>query len=75
MTWTDKFTKRVLLIAGHSEYKAEDWAKKTLRMVLISRWSLPKRIISDRDVKFTSHLWTAMFENLGIQQATIVGYR
>ena len=30
---------------------------------------VPKNIVSDRDVKFTSKLWKELFENLGIELA------
>ena len=52
MPATFKFSKRSLLIPGHSTYTAADWAEVTARILMLCDWGLPKAIISDRDRKF-----------------------
>lgn len=65
LTVTDKFSKKTLLIPGHSTYTAEDWATVLLQMLLLCDWGIPTGIISDRDSKFTSDLWRALWKRLG----------
>jgi hypothetical protein len=55
------FSKRTILLAGHTSYTAEDWAKVLIRMLFLLDWGVPVRIISDRDPKFTSQIWRAVF--------------
>jgi len=48
--------------------------------VLIERlavmdWGIPKVLLSDRDKKFLSELWTEMFEKLGVQLTYSTAYR
>ena len=43
-------------------------AKETARLfhdVVFSRHGMPKRLISDRDARFTSHFWRALFDAMG----------
>ena len=56
-TTTDKFSKRTLLVPGHSRYAAEEWAIIWVKMLTIADWGLPKAIISDRDLKFHAAFW------------------
>jgi len=65
MSVTCKFTKRVLLIAGNQRYTAGAWAHRLLDELLKADWGLPSIIISDRDRKFTSELWKAIFDQMG----------
>jgi len=52
LTTTCKFSKRILLIAGHDTLTADAWAHWFLDALLGSDWGLPSVIISDRDSKF-----------------------
>lgn len=61
MPVTCKTSKRKLLIPGHSTYKASHWGMLLGRQILLSDWSCPKVIISDRDSKFTSAFWNALW--------------
>ncbi|KAI8662371.1 hypothetical protein NCS56_01040800 [Fusarium sp. Ph1] len=55
------FSKKTMLLAGHTSYTAEDWAIVLIRMLFMLDWGIPVRIISDRDPKFTSQIWRAVF--------------
>jgi len=37
-------------------------------------WGIPKVLLSDRDKKFLSELWTEMFEKLGVQLTYSTAY-
>ena len=64
---TDKFSRKITLIPGKSTFTAEDWADRLLRRLRKIDWGLPKQIISDRDRKFLSELWKALFTKLGVK--------
>lgn len=64
LTVTCKFSKRVLLIEGMSTFTAEAWGHRLLDALLRADWGLPTVMISDRDPKFMSDLWRAVFERL-----------
>ena len=64
---TDKFSRKVTLIPGMSTFTAEEWGRRLLRRLQKIDWGLPKQIISDRDRKFLSDLWTALFNALGVK--------
>lgn len=64
---TDKFSKKITLIPGMDTYSAPQWAKVLLERLQLVDWGVPKAILSDRDPKFLSELWSAMFERLGVQ--------
>lgn len=66
MSVTDKFTKRITLIPGRATYSAGEWAIRLLDRLDIADWGYPKVIISDRDRKFLSELWAAIFKKLGV---------
>ena len=74
MTWTCKFSKKVLLIAGREDYTAEQWATATLRMWLLADWGIPRKMISDRDRKFVSKFWKQVFGSLRVQLAVSTSY-
>ena len=63
---TCKFSKKITLIAGKITYSAKDWAEHLLRRLRKLDWGIPKVIISDRDRKFVSELWSALFGMLGV---------
>ena len=67
MSVTDKFSKRVTFIPGVETWTAEDWAKSLLQHLQLLDWGLPRVIISDRDRKFTSDMWKALFKLLKIR--------
>lgn len=55
-TITCKWSRVGLIILGYTEYIVEDWALVLFKALLASNWGLPRVIISDRDLKFTSDL-------------------
>jgi len=63
---TDKFSKRITLIPGKITFTATDWAKLLLDRLYLADWGVPKVILSDRDPKFLSDLWKAIFNELGV---------
>ena len=67
LTVTDKFSKRVLLIPGKKQASAGEWAHLLLRELIGQSWGIPSAIISDRDAKFLSELWTTIFKALGTE--------
>jgi hypothetical protein len=67
MTVTDTFTKRIAFIPGKNTWTAEQWGVALLRMLLTNDWGIPKEIISDKDPKFLSAVWMAIFEGLKVR--------
>ncbi len=63
---TCKFSGRTTFIPGKSTYSAMQWASELIDRLDTADWGLPKAIISDRDRKFLSELWTSMFKKLGV---------
>ena len=52
-------------------------AKETARLfhdVVFARHGMPKRIVSDRDTRFTSHFWRAFFDAMGTSLAMSTSY-
>jgi hypothetical protein len=66
MSTTCKFSKRITLIPGMKNWTAEQWADALIERLWIADWGMPKVIISDRDPKFLSALWTQLFTRLGV---------
>ncbi|KAL0938012.1 uncharacterized protein CTRU02_207743 [Colletotrichum truncatum] len=71
---TDKFSKKVILLPGHTTYGAKEWAIVLIRAFQLADWGLPRRIISDRDPKFISAVWTAIFRTLGVKLLLSTAY-
>ena len=64
MTTTCKFSKKNILIPGKTTFTAKQWGNLLLNALMTGDWGIPAGIISDRDRKFTSDIWTAIFERL-----------
>jgi len=54
-------------LAGKDTWGTEQWAAKLLQHLTIGNWGIPRVIISDRDKKFLSQLWTHIFRGLGVE--------
>ena len=65
MSVTYKFSKRVTLIEGADTWTAEQWAYAFLNRLDLIDWGLLGELITDRDPKFLSKFWTALFTKLG----------
>lgn len=65
LTMTDKFSKLVTLIPCQTSDSAEKTAERVLRHYY-TRFGLPMRIVSDRDVRFTSRFWQELFRRLKV---------
>ena len=72
LTITCKFSKRVTILPGKVDNSAEEWAQIFLDGTV--DWGLPKAIISDRDRKFMSDFWKAVFAKLGSKFLTSTAY-
>eukprot|EP00253_Pinus_taeda_P021983 PITA_21983 len=66
MVVVDKLSKSSHFIPVQSTYRAVQIAHVFMQNIFKSR-GLPKTIISDHDVKFTSVFWKTLFEELGTQ--------
>ena len=74
LTITCKFTKKILLIPGHDTWDAAQWAEAVLVALIDHDWGIPKEIISDRDSKFMSDFWKAVFNKLDTTMLTSTAY-
>ena len=64
MVVVDKLTKATHFIPVKSMHKTDEIAKSFMKKFL-KLHGLPKAIVSDRDVKFTSNFWKGLFVDLG----------
>ena len=64
MVVVDKLTKETHFIPVKSTHKTDDIAKIFMKEIF-KLHGLPKAIVSDRDVKFTSNFWKGLFAYLG----------
>lgn len=74
LTITDKFTKKVILEPGRDTWKADDWANVVIVALFKRDWGVPRAFISDRDSKFMSSFWKAVFGKLGVDMLTSTAY-
>lgn len=56
MSVTDKYSKRITMIARKDTYGAKEWASRMVLHLFVLDQGIPKVIISDRDPKFLSEL-------------------
>lgn len=73
LTVTDKFTKYIKLVPGKDTYDATDWAIAYYDYVY-SQFGMPGVIISDRDPRWTSRFWKALFKRAGTSLAMTAAY-
>lgn len=67
MSVTCKFLKRVTLIPGKDTWAVEDWTYALLNRLDLIDWGLPGELVTDRDPKFLSKFWKALFTKLGVK--------
>jgi hypothetical protein len=73
LTVTDKFSKFVRLIPGKDADTATTWAGRFFNDVF-KLWGLPSKIISDRDPRFTSSFWRALFRKCRVDLGMTAAY-
>jgi hypothetical protein len=73
LTVVDKFSKMVHLIACHQQVTASEVAQLVYDHV-VRLHGFPEYIISDRDTRFTSHFWRALWKLSGTQLAMSTSY-
>ena len=73
MVVVDKFTKPTHFIPFNSTHKTDDIAKIFMNQIF-KLHGLPKEIIFDRDVKFTSNFWKGLFVDLGTKLNFSIAY-
>ena len=66
ITVTDKFTKYICILPGKENFTAFNWAQEFYDHVYRD-WGAPRTIISDRDPKFMSEFWKAVFKRAKIK--------
>ena len=64
---TDKFIKHTAFISDKITYNAEKWAHLLLERLELADWDILKVIILDRDRKFISEVWIAIFKKKSIE--------
>ena len=64
MVLVDKLTKAAHFIPVKSTHKTNNIANIFMKEIF-KLHGLPKAIVSDRDVKFTSNFWKGLFVDLG----------
>ena len=69
----DLLTEMAHLIPVHKDPSARDIAHVFMKGIFLYH-GLPRRIISDRDSKFTSNFWRAIFEATGAQLSFSTAY-
>ena len=67
MSVTCKFSKRITTVSEINTWIATQWAKALLNKLNITDWNLSKMIIFDRNRKFLSELWIALFALLNVK--------
>ena len=69
----DMLTKMVHLIPVRKEYTAKEVAYVFMKNIFTYH-GLPRRIVSDRDSKFTSNFWKAIFGATGTKLSFSTAY-
>jgi hypothetical protein len=74
LTCTDKFTKSVEIIPGKSTWSANEWGAAVANRLLLVGWGIPMVFLSDRDSKFLSEFWAAIFGDLKVKMLLAAAY-
>jgi hypothetical protein len=74
MTVTDKYTKAVRFLPGRKDWSAADWARAVYEGVTLNGWGYPRKLISNRDRRFLSALWSSILDISGTRHVTTTAY-
>ena len=74
MSVTYKLSKRVTLVEGKDIWSAKDWAYALLQRLNMIDFGLPSEPITDKDPKFFSKFWKALFTKLGVKLLYSIAY-
>lgn len=66
MVIVDCFSKYRTFVASDRDCTTEG-ASRAFFKNMVKLWDLPRNIVSDRDPRFTGHLWTELFKMLGTE--------
>ena len=64
---TCKFSKRYTFVSGKTTWTVAQWAAALIERLELRDWDIFKAILSNRDSKFLSELWTTLFDKLNVK--------
>ena len=67
MTITDKFNKRIIIVFDKDIWIVAIWIKTLFDKLDLTNWNLSKVIISNKNRKFLSDLWSILFSQLNVK--------
>ena len=74
LSMTDKATKRVTFIPGQENHSAEDWGDAIDQRLAEADWGYPRKVIADRDPRWTAAVWRRIWSNRGTKLAFTTAY-
>lgn len=74
MLLIDKYSKRHGLMAGCSDWTADQWGIGLIAFLQTGDWGIPVVFITDRDPKFLSNIWSAIFNALQVRHLYTTAY-
>ena len=69
-----KFSKRIAILTNKAIFSAEQWVDLIFERLQIADWKVFATIISNRDSKFLSEFWRALFKKLEVILLTTIAY-
>ena len=74
LTITCKFIKRIFLVFEMNTWNAIKWIEMIITALVEHDWNISKTIINDRDSKFISEFWIAVFIKIKISLLISIAY-
>ena len=74
LTITCKTSKKVTIIFDKINWTAIEWTNALLDRLFIADWDLSEKIIFDKNFKFVSEFWIAMFKKLKTELLMNIAY-
>ena len=69
-----KYSRKVIFIVDKKTYNASQWANALLDRLLITNWDISTIIISNRNSRFMSKMWSTFFTKLNTKLFTFIVY-